>query len=311
MKFAIIKYAQTKDTINVNKIIKKLPPRIYDWFIIKLNPYTLKEVNLLNTEGYEITLPLLYIEKEEKPDKWKIIIDDTLEKLRDMDIKIIVPPKKSIVSNVINMAEGKVAFGFFIESIVKKSLNIIKKDIKISEIVIIDGKNTLTKLIIDCLYPYVNFLSIYTDREENFMEKSEEIFEDTGLTLNIFTSNKNVLMKEADIIINCSYDTENSDYYYKKGAIYIDANKNRPKLKRLISRRSDMLFIDSFSIKSDEQKVSYKVFEATEFIKNKDFRMFVEGEYDKEKTNIILKDFKKRNLLPIHLMVMGMKLLEK
>lgn len=291
MKFASICYCKTMDDIRINSIIKRIPKRLLDFYIKKKNPYTCKEVTLLEAEGLEIILPLL--QEEEYSQKWDEIVTKTLEELKEKEVEIVISPTKGIFpNNIIKIADGKAIFALLLNPVIDKALKYVQKEKKSSEFLIIDGGNFLTNLILDSIYPNVNFLSIYTDRAENFEQRAKEIYEDTGLILQVFSNCKNALLKEADVIINGGCDMENYDYYFKKKSIYLDVNKNRQKLKRLRQKREDMLFIDGLELKIDNAYYTSEVFEAIEYVKNKEFRNFLSKQYNKEKGEFLRKDLK-------------------
>lgn len=291
MKFASICYCKTIDDIRINGIIKRMPKRLVDFYIKKKNPYMYKEVTLLEAEGLEVTLPLL--QEEEYTQKWDEILAKTLEELKEKEVEIIIPPAKCVFPNsTMKIADGKAIFALLLNPVIDKCLKYFQKEKKHSEFLIIDGGNFLTKVILDSVYPYVNFLGVYTDRAEDFEQTAKEIYEDTGLILQVFSNCKNALLKQADVIINGSYDMENYDYYFKKKSIYLDVNKNRQKLKRMRQKREDMLFIDGLELKIDNAYYTTEIFEAVEYVKNKEFRNFLSKQYDKEKGEFLRKEFK-------------------
>lgn len=298
MKFASVRYCNTVDEVKMNSLIKRLPKKISDYYIEKKNPYTCSQTNILEAEGLEVVVPLLAEEAEENTRKWEIVLSKTLEELKEQSVEIIIPPTKGpFLNHMIRIADGKAIFALFINNAAEKVLKLQKKDKKTSEFVIIDGGNFLTKLIIDSLYPYVNYLSIYTDREQCFEEKVKEIYEDCGLTVQVFTNCKNILLKEADVIINGGCDMENYDYYFKKKSIYFDVNKNKQKLKRLMSKRNDMFFADSIELKIDNSYYTTEVFEAVEYVKSKEFRNFLCRQYDEEKAVQLRKNMEQYPLI--------------
>lgn len=279
MKFAVFKYCKSAEDLNIAGILKKLPKGIQDFYIEKKNPYISKEFKILEAEGYEITLPLLSTEPETNFLKADSIIKKTIKDALSLGVEIAVFPNDMVYSTDIKAAEGKALFAFFVSEAAKKLLRSIEKDIKTAEFVLIDGGNFLTDLVLDSLYPEVNYLSIYTDRVENFEKRQESIYEDTGLNIQLFSSVRNPAMKEADVIINASGDLENYDYFFKSGSIYLDINKNTQKLKRIMRKRDDMVFVDGISFKYNESYFKGSLLEAYFYVSNEEFRTFITKEY--------------------------------
>ena len=60
----------------------------------------------------------------------------------------------------------------------------LDKPLKYIEITIIDGENLKTDLVLDIIYPNVNYLNLI-DKLENFKEKSIDIYED-GLICSLY-----------------------------------------------------------------------------------------------------------------------------
>lgn len=291
MKYAVLKYADNSDEIQINSIIKKMPKAVVDFYIQKVNPYKCKDINALGAEGYEITLPLLLAEAEENYEKNEGIIKKTIEVFRDKGVDIIIPPNGGVFPNIMRKADGHIIFAFFIMPAITKALKSLGMDIKTASVLIIDGGNVITNLVLDNIYSQVNFLSIYTDRVQNFDDKIEEIYDETGLNVQVFSNNKNSILKEADIIINAGMDLENYDYYFKRCSIYMDIAGNKQKLRRIMAKRHDMLFIDSIEIKKDDGFYKADVFEAVEYVNNIDFRKFLTSQYNKMKQEELLKHF--------------------
>lgn len=283
MKLGLVRYCKPKEAPGRKGFAKRLPKRLVKWCVETFRPYTFQKINLLGAEGYEILLYLDQDEEKEEDIRHQRILEEMLRDFCDKDVEIIIPPQTGVFpTNIIRIAEGKAIKGLFALQAIKKAIKRSGKDWKDCRVILVDGGNFLTKLTLDMIYPYVNFLSIYTDRAEDFTEKVEEIYEDCGLTLQVFSSPKSNIMKEADAILNCGCEMENFDYTMKKGAFYFDIAGNRRKLKRLLVRRDDLFLADDLVLKKGHDFYSTSQIEAASYLTSTSFRKFLCGRYDKE-----------------------------
>lgn len=298
MKFAKIEYVNSIDEIEMNPLVKKMPQKICDYYIEKANPYTCNEIEIMGAEGYQVKIPLTLQEAKGNYKKNELLIKKTLNDMqrKGRGIEIVVPPEEIMFPNTIKTSDGKAIFALTLQLAITKILKILGKDIRNTEFLMIDGGNFITNLILDCISNEINYLSVYTDRIENFEEKAEMIYEDCGLNIQIFSNSKNSLMKEADIVINGGIDLENYDYFFKKGAVYLDVNKNRQKLMRLRAKRNDMIFIDDVELKWDGAYLKTALFEGAEYINNSEFSNFLSRQYNQDNQKRLLDYFNEKQL---------------
>lgn len=280
MRFAIFKYAESYDDVGVNEFIKKMPKFIYDMYIQRKNPYTYKKINILESEGFEVTVPFTKELVEELYLKAENLLRRTIDDFYIKDVGIAVIPDSMPFVEGIRKSFGRAIMCFYINDIIKVLLEKQNKDLKDAKILVIDGGNFITNMIINELYENVNYLTFYTSDINNFEEKAEYILSESGLNVNIVQSIKNVAFKEADVIINCAMDMENSDYFFKNGAIYIDIAQNKPKLKRLTERREDMIIVDRAYFKTNEGIFGADIIEAVMFTNNLDMKKFLIREHN-------------------------------
>ncbi len=294
MKLGLVRYCKKEEAPGTKGVAKRLPKKLVEWCTETFHPYTFQEMTLLGVAGYEIILFLRHDEEKEESVKHQRILEELLRDFCDKDVEIVIPPEQGVFpTNIIRIAEGKAVKGLFALEAVKKVMKRQGKALKDCHIVIVDGGNFLTKMTLDVVYPNVNFLAVYTDRAEDFAEKAEEIYEDCGLNLQIFSSPKNEIMKEADAVLNCGCEMGNFDYAMKKGAFYFDIAGNRRKLRRLLVRRDDLFLADGLVLKKDGKFYSAAQVEGAAYITSTEFRRFLCARYDQgeaEKAANFLKD---------------------
>ncbi len=280
MAFLNLRYAKKEEDISISPWIKKLPECLLDFYIEKRNPYTVKEAELFGVKGLDVVLPFTGEYAKRHCDKMDSLLKRTMEQFEKAGCDIVSAPYGVTLPAGLPQADGKIIFAFYLVEIIHKIYKYTNRDIRTAEIVILDGGNFLTELVLDVIYPNVNYLSIYTDRKENFEEKASDIYEDCGLNVQVFSNSKNTLLRNGDIIINCAMELENFDYFFKKNSLYLDVNKNRQKLLRLMAKRSDMVFIDDMKLKAGRLFVMSSLFEACQYTSNPLFRSFLTKQYN-------------------------------
>lgn len=288
-KFAYIKCADKLEDIYIkSKIMRILPKYFKDKYIIKTNPFILNEIQYLNTRGYEIVLP--FIKEEIDSFKAITIFNDTLAKLEDLNVTVASTDIKiQDFNSKILFMEGKNILAFFMLQAIKKALKFLERDLKYTEVLIIDDKNSdNTYNIIDAIYSELNYLTIFTERADYFTEYAKKIYADTGLNLQILEQNKSAI-KDADLIINLSSNI-NLDYFYKRGAIYFDLCNNSEKTVEILRKREDLNIIDDLIMSYNNSSISNSLLETVLYIKYEYFKDFVVSkQYNKSLISNIIK----------------------
>lgn len=305
MKFVKFRNAHNIDEIPIPLFVQRLPQKIVDLYINKRNPYKIYNSVLLDTEGFQVVLPYTTNTAKASYRQYEACVNKTIWKLLDKGVKIAVPPEDILFPNTMRMAQGKIIFALFLKEIAAKALGTFHKELRDAEVLILDGNNFLTELIIDSICSEVNFLSIYTDREAALKDKMQEIYNDCGLQVQMFANSKNMLLKDADIIINGAMELENYDYFFKKGTVYLDANKNRQRCKRLLMHRNDMLIVDSVLFTVEGQKVSAGDLEAVAYVASSEFREFVNREYHIVRAKAVRQALEKKMPVVTDLLING------
>lgn len=299
-KFAYFEYTQSKNDIPVKFNIIRKSDKLLEWYIKKFNPVILKDTKIADVEGYCIRLPLLSEEEKTNAEKVKYIIEQTIDIVFNYDVDIILLPKYYPFSTSDNIykADGKYIFALFIMEAINKILKIVKKDIKTAEILIINGNSQLTECIIDNIYPEINYLSLMTNDEsiEFFREKAFDMFDDTGLNMQVFTKNKSI-SETADIIINTSDDDFKLDYFFKRHSVFFDLSSNKKKFDELVRKRNDMIIIDGLRLSyNDDEILSTQKLELPIFCLCDDYRSIVSRGYNKKKGENSINFIKNENI---------------
>lgn len=284
---AVLMYMKNNDKKRFLPFYDKIPEKFREFIIKKYKPFLNEKDE--NDDILYITLPLVYGEKKNNYEKWYNTIYNTLQKLNEFNITGAVLPEDDVFYSPVNIFRGRTINAIMTFEIAKKCLKIKNKDIQKSEFVVIDGNEKLTDIALKSLVENVNYLSVLTDREYFFDEIKDFAESERGLIINTFSSPKNQILKDADVIVNCSSDMENQDYYYKRNSIYIDIVKNHGKSLRISRKREDMLIVDGIGIKTDMGFLKSSLYEAKKYDKDKIFRKYFDRYEDFYEVYSLLK----------------------
>lgn len=139
----------------------------------------------------------------------------------------------------------------------------------------------LTRILLETIYPHVNYLTIITGKKELYEKRSHEIFIDSGLNLQVLGYNKNIIAS-ADIIINTGVEF-NFAYAIKYGALYLGLNDQKNYLNDLKIKRPDVFIFNKLNLYYENQLTDNVILEMVLFCLDDDFKKILSGSYDQEK----------------------------
>ena len=257
MKFAEITTSKKKEEFGMPKFFLKFPDFIIHWYLLH-HPFYIQETNLENAKGYHVTI---YQQAEN--------IEKLLWELQQKEVDILLLYCDIAFPSIIDISYGNILHSLLVLEAAKKAIKRQSKTLQHSKFLIIDGKeNFMTNIVLDSLYPFVNYLSIYTERPEYFLQRAEEIYEEYGLRLELFSDTR--LFQAFNIVINCSNDMENYDYKLQKNAFFFDVAQN------------DLLLSNGLLLKWNKKTYLSKQIEAILRITEHSFYQFLQQDYHKE-----------------------------
>lgn len=279
MKFAEVSYSSKKEDFDIKGILLKLPNSIVDWYLFRYRPFYIEKYQLAEAEGYKIKI---YQPYEQQTEKQKKQIENILFMLQQKEVAILLTNGNIELPHMIDIASGNVINALFVLEAAKKALKRQSKTLQQSKFVIIDGGDVIIDLVLEVLYPYVNYISIYTNREQYFLEKAEEIYEECGLRIEFFYGTKNKLFDTFDIVVNCSHNIDNYDYKLQKNAFFFDVVKNKQKMQQLMARRKDLLLSDGLLLKWENHTYFSKQLEVILYITEQYFYNILKNRFQKQ-----------------------------
>lgn len=293
-KYAVVEFVQSLDEVPVKyKLLRKCGHNMLWWYIKKYNPFTMEKIILAGEEGYMVKLPFTVKDVLTDQESGNQLINNTLETLKDFRVSLLLPPRDYpyMFPSSIRIATGQKLSPIFAKQAVERMLRYIGKELKDAEILIIGDNDDLTNSMIDFIYPHVNYLSVIVNTPEMvsaFKEKAAEIFADVGLNLNVSIKSKSIL-ESADCIINTGA-AEQYDYYYKRGAAYLDLSGHEEGFKELLGKRDDLVAVNSLRVKYADQIMNIDVFELAFFLKSSNYRSLLYRGYQNDIAKQILNE---------------------
>lgn len=291
MKFAEIVVSHKKEDFGIPPFFLKFHDFMLHWYLLH-HPFYIQEITLENATGYHVTV---YQETEN--------IEKLLLELQQKQVDVLLTDCDIVLPSIIDISYGSVIHSLFILEAAKKAIKRQSKTLQESKFLIVDGKNFVTNIVLEILYPHINYLSIYTENPERFLQKAEEIYEEYGLRLEFFSDTR--LFQEFNIVINCSCGMDNYDYKIQKNAFFFDIAQNEQKMQRLMARRNDLLLSNGFLLKWRNKTYLSKQIEVILRITEPLFYKFLHYEYHKETLINIINLLQQKEITVITLTCFG------
>ena len=290
-KVAYLHWAKTSDEIDLShNWVKKLPSFLKDNYIMKYCPLKMKEIPLLETAFFEVQLPFTLEEVNKKSDHYiQKFLDRVMEVLKENKIKMIcfTEEANNTFEYSIPKSKGEYSIPFFVYGGI---LKVAGKTLQHTKVTILDGQNKTTDLILDLIYPHVNYLNIVSDHPERFKVKSEEIYGDVGLNLQLLSHNKKIALEKSDVIIDCRDEFHTDFYYCNKKAVYFYIGTNKEIVKNIVIKCPHLMVIDDFILSLQGKKYSTAFCEMIWFASKDWFDIIVSKEYTLEDLKQIHKE---------------------
>lgn len=297
-KFAYLNWAKTLDDIELkHNWIKSFPSFIKYRYLIKYVPIKVEEISLLGASGFAVQIPITIEEITPNSHSYiQKIIDKIMEILKENEVNIICPPKEKSnkFTYSIPIAKGKCIIPFFMYSaLIKIIKETFDESLKNIEVTIIDGNNQTTDLVLDIIYPHINYLNIVSDDIKRFNNKTVEIYEDVGLNLQLLSHNKKIPLESSEIIIDCTDKAHNDFYYCSKKTVYFYLGNNDEMAKNILIKCPHIMLIDDFILSLEKNKYSTAFCQMLWYVSKQWFEIALSKEYTFKDLKQITKEIKK------------------
>lgn len=297
--FAVFELSDTLEEIPIKVHFKKILPdhyvekTYYKKLLIQV-PLVIHPFSVLGIEGHKVKLPLTSSIIKEKDENYiKTVLIKSINKMVDEEeTNMFVFPLEldRYLSDVeVLTADGKQLAFLTLNQIVEQCIKRSPKDPKDIHYVIIDGEDNLAKFCSDFLYEKINYLTILTKRPSYFEDYIDEIYNDTGLAIELI---QEPLLEDlnSDIIINCSKEKNKAFYFFNKKAFYIDFLSKREEVRNILLKRKDLQVVDNVSYTVDNQEVDAKILEAAIFSQHRILRSWLFYGYKDDMLTSILRN---------------------
>lgn len=270
--YAELYFAKNEDDIPISKYFFRLPDRIKNKIIKWKLELKYEDHIAWGVKGERIQLPMTYTMYRKMPLSLRGEVFKKIEKkLEQRGITHLILPKLIETSPFehIKQHTGSYIKPFLIMEMIYfiEKEKILDKKLKHLEIVLLDGNKKEVDMMIDFIYPHINHLTIISHNPERFKEKSEEIFNDVGLNMQILSYTKGAI-SQGDIIIDTHYDDPSVIRFCKKDALYIDLGNNIQKTMMLLERQNKTPVINQFCLIKKGEVVSIEKAELLLDMKN-------------------------------------------
>ncbi len=220
-KFCILRFMDNYDNL-VDKAFLLKNKKLRDVYIKKFNPFKIESItfdNLLECDGFLLSLPMTYDDAIADQDMLMLILQKTINFLKNQNVNIILYDKVFLKSDEIYSFEQIDINLFFIKDILNKVIkynNFARRDVTVS---VLTGNYDDTCILLNEIYSDLNFVTLVNVESDfkDYEQLTDMIFCDCGLEIS-FSKN----CYDSDIIINLSDNPQRLIKNLNKNAVLID-----------------------------------------------------------------------------------------
>lgn len=267
MKFARIRFLEKGEQAVFSKGGRMLPKGLQRKYIETCRPYRL-------TAERDVLTGILQTDAETgRTQVWRKKACRLMEQLKKEGIEIVIPPVEGeLPKDILPFADGKRLTTLFAFEGAEEALRRQGKNPEECRFLLAGGNEGIWRSALTSMGNLVNHLAIFTIDPNGAKELAQELFEECGLMTEVFSSPKNPVFGQADVVFGCGMEQRAYEYMLKDGAVWIDLAGNRPVLKRLRENRSDVAILDGFFFRRGKKQTDGRFVEADAFLSCDIFR---------------------------------------
>lgn len=267
MKTAKIRFLEKGEAARLPKGVKLLTKAARKKVVETCRPYRL-------TAERDVLTGILQTEAENGMTQvWRKNAVKLMERLKREGAEIIIPPiEGELPQGILPYADGRRLTNLFAFKGAAEALRRQGKNPEECRYLLVGGNEDAWRAALTSMGNEVNHLAIFTLDPDSAKELIQELFEERGLMTEVFSSPKNQVFSQADVVFGCGMEQRAYEFMLKDGAVWIDLAGNRPVLRRLMEKRPDVVAVDGFFFKKDGLQTEGRFAEAEAFLSCPIFR---------------------------------------
>ena len=184
---------------------------------------------------------------------WRRGASRLLAALEDAGAAIVIPPAEGeFPRERLPFAEGRRLAQLFAFAGAAEALRRQGKNPEESAFLLAGGEPHIWGRVLSSMGNEVNRLAIFTQEPETAEALTQQLYAERGLMAEVFSSPKNPVFAEADVVLSCGMEQRAYEHILKRGCIWLDFAGNRPVLRRLRGLRPDILAAEGFFFRMEE-----------------------------------------------------------
>lgn len=261
MKTAKIRFLEKGEAARLPKGVKLLPKAVQQKYIETCSPYGL-------TAEKDMLTGILQTDAETGMTQvWRKNAVKLLERLKKEGVEVIIPPiEGELPQGILPYADGRRLTNLFAFEGAVEALRRQGKNPEECRYLMVGGNEDAWRAALTSMGNEVNHLAIFTLDPDSAKELIQELFEERGLMTEVFSSPKNQVFSQADVVFGCGMEQRAYEFMLKDGAVWLDLAGNRPVLRRLMEKRSDVVAVEGFFFKKDGLQTEGRFAEAEAFL---------------------------------------------
>lgn len=267
MEMVEIRFLEKGEKAAFPKGGKLMPKGWQKAYIERRKPFRLEE------EGDRLTA-ILQTEKENAMTAiWRKNAAKLLEVLKKKEVAIVIPPAEGdLPRDFLPFAEGRRLTNLFAFRGAAEALQRQGKNPEECTYLLAGGDPEIWRGALLSMGNEVNRFAIFTADPDSAKELVQELFAERGLMTEVFSSPKNPVFQQADVVFGCGMEQRAYEYMLQEGAVWIDLAGNRPVLRKLQERRRDVAAMDGFFFRREKKQAEGRFAEAEAFLSCPIFR---------------------------------------
>ena len=267
MKMAKVRFLEKGERAVLPKGGRLLPEAVQKKYVETCRPYRL-------TAERDILTGILQTDAENSMMQvWRKNAVKLMERLKKEGVEIILPPVEGeLPRDILPFADGRRLTNLFAFEGAAEALRRQGKHPEECRYLLVGGNEDDWRVALTSMGNEGNHLSIFTLDPNGAKELTQELFEERGLMTEVFSSPKNAVFSQADVVVCCGMEQRAYEHMLGKGTVWVDLAGNRPVLRRLMEHRTDVVVMDGFFFKKEEMQMEGRMAEAEAFLSCPIFR---------------------------------------